>query len=772
MNEVLPTSHPLTWVVLAGSLLAAAALVSAPSLPEWGERHQPHHEPKSLLLPSGQRIGQSFAPIHSSLDAIAVWLDPAAGWPREGNLLIELEAGGRTSAATATLANIPESGLAVFQFPRPIRSPQGSEARLFVSLDRSDQRVALRYQIDATKYTEGALLHFDPRKQGDLAFQIRYRRPALGSRARQLGYATTIAAAGVVLAAALRQSQPHRILTDQKSRADTQLAFILGGVTALFYLAFFWQPGWWVGPSDFVKDTSYITASAAAVRQSTWPVWSHLTCGGMPLLGNPEGNTFSLATLLALLLEPEQALWLTLALEAGLGAAGAYLFARSLHASRLAGILAAFIYSLSGVYAYRLAEGFSMLGGPMALIPWVFLGVQKGSVLMGGLALAGMFLRGDVHVVIGVLAIVVLWCMYTMLRTRTWQPVRLLAGIAALAFLAASIKVLPYLEQPKLIGGTLHPYVAPLAQQGLLDEVFFKLPSRSVKIPVLHGELPEHYGNFGAYIGLLPVLLAVVGLLTKNRFRPYLLIGAAASFVLAEGTLFEYALRHIPPLDALLRVPTRLLPIFVLFVGILAAIGLDRIRIRSSVGRLLAAVITAFVLIDLASASSTILTDNLWQRTTGAVTSPQQPTLAPHANFSRADVYYAGTLLRAGYLLPHVCGDQNNPPEFLGAIENPTLIASLPAHLAPNTTHLNTPADPGEYRIAQRFVPAFSADRGIVIPADDGSVVLLTPRSNGGQEVTLRYLSATTRSQQILTGLLVVLTAGLFAPKHGRGPRK
>jgi len=824
----------IAWAIAILSLLAAISLVLSPTLNSWGLRHTADSSPTSLTLGYGHTIGQSFQPEFARLNTIVVWLKSDSILSQSGSLLLELKSENKTYQADTNFADIPPSGRAIFQFSQPIKMNPNSTAQFFLTPQTPGQKIELLYQIDGTKFTQGELIHFNEKlkKSGDLAFQIRYSRPALGNQTIQWGYALAIAIAGTITAISHKYFVNNNIFRNMfrdhsrrresylienkksmssasrnmvpedkqdRNRNDAWLGAILVGVmVTLFYLVFFWQPGFWVGTADFTKDTSYVQSSSQAIKSGSWPVWSHLTCGGMAAIGNPEGNTISLGTILGLTMPAEKALWLLLALEAGIGAAGAYLLARALKLTSLASITATAIYILSGTYAYRLAEGFTMLGGPTAFVPWVFLGLVQRKPFLAGLALAAMFLRGDVHVVIGIIIIVTIWLVFQSLRDRSWKPLAALATIAAISLLIGSIKILPYLEQPQLIGGALHPYVVPIIQSQQFNSVFLTITDRSLRIPTLHSQRPIHFGNFGSYIGIVPFVLAAIGIFSKNRYRTLLVISAAAAFLLSEGWLFDTVLRHLGPLDVLLRIPTRLLTIFVLFLGLLAGLGLDKIsrtnfaalargaglfnvspakqgKLRrknrqQNFVRLITVLITTFIIIDLTLATSTILSNNLWQRTATTLSLPQQPTLSPHTNFSPQDKSHSSTLLRSGYLLPQICGDQNNPPEFLSKIKQPTPISTSSTSLNPNSITLALSPNQIEYGIKSRFTSSALVDQGILVPAEDGSIDLIVPNNVVTQSATITYSSSTKRVQQILVVLLTLMI--VYTVKHAKVVKK
>lgn len=763
----------LRSLLVGGSALAAVLVLLAPPLPQWGERHAPHVHKPPLTLSSGQVVEQTVRFEARSLDLALLWTDTTVPLPSEGNVLLTVERAGATREARVAFRDVPPSGILVFALTPPLDAPAGSPGVLRVRLTHPGQTIALTYQSAERIYQDGALRYpSDRRVHGDLAFQLRYRRPALGTRTRQGLTALSIVLAGTVAAFLSRPSVSPTPPRPRLGRRDVWLVLAIGAAVAAFYGIFLLRPGFWVGPTDFSKDAAYLATSAAAVRSGSWPVWSHLTCGGMAALGNPEGSTMSLGTILALALPPDRALLLLLTLEAGIGAAGAVVLARLLGLSALGSATAAIVSLLSASFAYRIIEGLTPVGGAVAFLPWVFVALVRALrarggpwVILAGSALGAMFLRGDVHLVVGAALTVAVWCAVEAARQRSWNPVSVLVGVATVAALFGSIKILPYLEQPSLIGGDLPPYVVPFTRAGLLDDVFLSVHNRTVNPRPLHGRRPESWGNFGMYVGVLPLVLGGLGLLTKHPFRTPLALAALTAFLLSEGTLFEVALRHVGPLDVLLRIPSRLWSIFTLFLGLAAGLGLDRVAhaaapslLRRGLALLLLLALTA----DLGRATAVVFGQNLRWNLRAPRLTPDDQTLLPHAAAAPDDEHHPTKLLRAGFLLPKICGDQNNPPIFVKELRTPTPIASVPAELLANGIRLSAPAGPTDIIVRERFTSSWTTSHGTLVENADESVHLLMPRGNP-TTVTLTYRNPLRHVEQLLTAVLFVILGVILA---------
>ena len=759
------------WVLGGAAVLAAMLLLIAPPVPEWGEHHLPHADNKFLRLRDGEAVSQHFLFEHDRADLVVVWLEPGAV-PKDGELSLQVSTGQASAEAHLITDRVAVDGLVAFNFSEPVAGRTGERAELRLTY-HGPEAVQVAYQIDGSIYEPGELAyHPNLRKVGDLAWRIRYQRPALGSTGLSAAYATVLVlTAASIIAAGLTQAnvaaKPSGL-----ARREWLLAVGVGIGVLLLYAGLLLRPGVWLSPSDFSKDVSYVAATVESVQAGTWPTWSHITCGGMSLAGNPEGNSFSVATLFALVTSAETGLWLTLILEAGVAAAGMYLLARLLGLSRLSGLMAVGVVAVSASMINKLALGFSMLGGIWAATPWALLFLilaQRRSswpwAYLAGLALTFAFWRGDAHAILGAFALLGSWSVWEAVRQRNRQPFIPLLIIVALFFLGASVKILPYLEQPSLISTKLDPHVFVISAERHYDDMLLRKIDPTQPHTVRHG-VGEGYGYQGMYLGYLVLGLVVLGVLWPSRYRWPVLLSGLVLLVLLDGYLYDAFLRHVDLFKALLRMPSRLTIVWLPLVGLLAGAGLDVLRRRFKVPTVIASIVVLVALVDLGSGLLfSWQAGHFIQRTTQLPSRSAKPTLAKHVGTHEGDTYLASQLLAGGYLLPQVCGDQNNPAAFTRTVESPKAISEQPVTLSPARMTVETHS--GEPTVVDaRFVASWQPDHGVVLPADNGGLRLPA----GGVPVNLHYQLATKRAQQVLFSMILIVFAGAVIAASRRSP--
>lgn len=762
----------ISWAVIAGGIVAAVLLLAASHLPQWGRWHEPHAEQRYQQLKPGQTLAQTFLFEYPRLDGIRLMVDVSSGLPQVGTIQVEVAGDGNAQRGEVPVSAVDEEGNIFVSFASVGRAAVGSQGTLSLSLAGTQDPVFLRYQIDASKYPDGELAHSARPVQGDLAFAAHYQRPALGTWLYQAVYAVLIVGASVIVAWGLRH--PWWV-GGMFTRRDMAWAAMLGLLAFGWYAAWLVRSGVWLGPGDFVKDVSYLTASADALRRSTWPVWSHLTCGGMPLLGNPESNVLSLGTLLGLVFPAEQSLWMLLALEAGIGAMGSFLLARSFGVSRWGSAAAALVPVLAGAYPYRIVEGFTMIGAAIAFVPWILLGVLQawrnrgvGWAVMAGLGLTFMFWRGEVHILAGLLIVLGALALIAAWREKSIRPLLVMAVAGSVFFLGGSAKMLAYGEQPEFFAVKYRPYVAPLVASRLLDDVFLETHSRFYPVEVENGRRHEEWGNFGAYVGWPVIMLVALGFWQQKKWWWFIVVGFAAAFVLSEGTVFYWWLSHWGPLAGLLRMPTRLLAIVLVFGGVIAGTGFDRVVGwgRARWKHALTILLFGSMLIPMLAASTFIFMETTLRRATVPQPILLQPTLAFHRGIL-AD-RHAGALLRQGYLLPKLCADVLAEPDFVADEKNDLFpLVNQNASLVPNGVYLADVSGPATIVLKERHVPGMIVSRGIAYEGRQGQVVVRVPAGTAGP-LEVEYISATRHVQKFLALYTLVLAAGiLLFPRRG-----
>jgi hypothetical protein len=371
------------------------------------------------------------------------------------------------------------------------------------------------------------------------------------------------------------------------------LDLIAIGALALLNLGFFWQvlfdrammPA---GGGDLASFLYPMYGFASeSLRAGHLPLWNPYLFSGMPFAADIQSGLFYPINLLFELAGGSFSYTNMQALAVVhyvLGGAFAYLLARSLGASRLAGMIGGIVWMWSGFMVAQLGH-LNMV----EVAVWLPL-----ELLLLRLALVGVRLLLTVPLLSAVLAVaffaghtqlflyeLLALALFAALHGDYRRSLPVLAAAFAGAALLAAVQVLPSLELTRLSLRAGISYQEStkfaLAPAGLL----------TLLVPHFFGETSQNYWGswtttevFG-YAGILPLVFAVAALRlrrhSETRFWFWLAVmGVVLS--LGETTLLQgWLYRFVPGFDKV-RAPGRFLVYFDLGIAMLAAFGFDSLR--------------------------------------------------------------------------------------------------------------------------------------------------------------------------------------------------
>ena len=392
----------------------------------------------------------------------------------------------------------------------------------------------------------------------------------------------------VAITAVLRQGW-HKGKLKRPYHLDLLALAALG----LLNVAFFWQvlfDGAMVpaGGGDLASFLYPMYGFASqALRAGYLPLWNPYLFSGMPFAADIQSGLFYPLNLLFELAGGPfsyvnmQALAIV---HYALAGAFAYLLARSLGVSRLAGLIAGLVWMWSGFMVAQLGhlnmvEVASWLPLELLLLRLALLGIRPLlTVPLTSAVLAVAFFAGHTQLFLyELLALALFVAFYGDYR----RSVPVLSVVFAGAAVLAAVQILPSLELTRLSLRATISYQEStkfaLAPAGLL----------TLLVPHFFGENARNYWGswtttevFG-YAGILPLVMAAATLRlrrqTETRFWLWLaVLGILLS--LGEATVLQgWLYRFVPAFDKV-RAPGRFLVYFDLGIAMLAAFGLDALR--------------------------------------------------------------------------------------------------------------------------------------------------------------------------------------------------
>ncbi len=398
---------------------------------------------------------------------------------------------------------------------------------------------------------------------------------------------------------------------------NKKVAFAIFFLLALFFLLpIFSNIANW-GSYDWDQHFFYHGSARNAITKfGQFPLWNPFYCGGSPLLANPQSTFLSPFFLFVLMFGTVAGLKLEALAYMALGMFGMFLLARKLGAKILPSYFAAVVFMLSSWYSTRVVVGHTTFF-PFALMPWAVLFYlhakeKAGFALLSAATLAVMFLSGGIYPLYFTAMFIGIYALFDSVEQQKLKPVLIVAGIFALAALFSAAKLLPMLEFASGLENPTTQYNSfGYTLKGLLSRnqdisqndaqtgrALISDPDKLTEA-TLTGKVAWGWHEYSAYIGIIPVLLALIAAISYRK-NWKLLVLAAFFLVLSLGEFSPLpiwsALKQLPLIGAL-HGPSRLLILFAFCAALLGAKTLSDIKPISN--RYAVMAVLAIVLIDL-----------------------------------------------------------------------------------------------------------------------------------------------------------------------------
>lgn len=365
--------------------------------------------------------------------------------------------------------------------------------------------------------------------------------------------------------------------------------------------------------------------------QGALPLWNPYAFSGIPLLGDGQTAMFYPPNWLFWLLPPAHALTVVVLLQFSIAGVGAFLYARALGLRPAAALVAALAYMFNGFLVVRVVHLSIMAGA--ALVPWVFWAVervlQRATAQQLALAAGAVCVQAltghpqvPIYTAVAVGLYVLVYCVQHRQRgIRALLPLGWLGGVYVLGYALAAVQLAPWIEfasfSPRAAGAS-YEFVASQSLNRF-DWLLFLFPygyggpTRNWMQTTPAWDLPVYLWERLAYVGVLPLGLALVGVADLRRSRRVdaqanglqrqrliaLLVVLIVMLLITAGSSTPFGrLVYALPAIGKLRAYARAIAVVCFVVTVLAAFGVERLaRIRAGRGLDRAAVIAGAVLV-------------------------------------------------------------------------------------------------------------------------------------------------------------------------------
>ena len=381
------------------------------------------------------------------------------------------------------------------------------------------------------------------------------------------------------------------------------LALLCG---AFFWDALFLSRGQVLAGNDLANMFYHWHSFArSALAGGRLPLWNPYTLSGQPFIANPQPALFYPPTWLSLLMPVAASLSWIIVLHVWLGGAGMYAWLRAEGASRTGALFSAIVFAFSGYFLVRVQAGHLGVITTCAWLPVILWRYRVAltrrswaASIVAGIPVGLSFLAGHtasfVYVLLGVAAyalcaVVQRWRGHQ----RAWSgllPLGMAAAMVVTGLALASVQLLPLAQlalQSTRQAGLGYEFAARFSwPPGYL---------LTLLVPNFFGE-PVHTGYWGEgiydevifYAGVLPLILALLGIRLRHRLRTFLLALGLGALLLAfgqYGALHPVFFRWVP-LFSLTRAPARAGFLFVVAVAALGGLTFSALETATDEDRL------------------------------------------------------------------------------------------------------------------------------------------------------------------------------------------
>lgn len=356
-------------------------------------------------------------------------------------------------------------------------------------------------------------------------------------------------------------------------------------------------------------------ARETILKHHQFPLWNPYTCGGNVFLAHPTASFLSPLFIPVLLFGEVKGLKIEVIVYLIIGLFGMFLLSRHLKLKGYPALIPSFVYMLSAIYPLHVTAG--LVGEfTMAFVPYIFLFYikslqNKKYIWLAILFLSLMILGGNLRVVFIFPFLLFIYSIFLTIQSKKLLPIKMLCLMFVGAFLLTGIKTLPMTEF--FID---HPYLKD-NPQGVNPRTLFIMLFQKVQYYSPDSgyflKIPYDWCHCGAYIGIMPFLLFILGVILCFRSEWPLILSGLFLLLISmakQSPVNLWKIVHAIPGFSSLHSPPRFILGFIFTVSLISGIGLSKLENvlnKNSLMKLCIPIITIFILIDLITTNSYLL---------------------------------------------------------------------------------------------------------------------------------------------------------------------
>jgi hypothetical protein len=352
--------------------------------------------------------------------------------------------------------------------------------------------------------------------------------------------------------------------------------FILFLITSLFTLPIFSNINF-QGTRDWDQHCFFNEVPRDTIlRYNQFPFWNPYASGGRPLFANPQVSIFRPTFIFPLIFGCVVGLKIEIFVMLFIGMIGMYLLSIYYKINPISGILSASLFGISSFFSLHMAVGHTIFLA-FLLLPFIFLFFLKSFeninyIIFAAMAFALVIFWAPVQGLTIMALFLASYSIFLSLRQMSLKPVLYALVILIIAFSFGSVRIIPtldyVLDHPRL---TSSDDVTPLKETYRI----FLEREQSLSAQYL---TDQRYGwhEYGAYVGILPLVLFLAGVFLFWKREMALLISGIIAFIVSLGNFAGWSpwkILHMLPFFASTRVPSRFVIFAVFSIAIIVGLS-------------------------------------------------------------------------------------------------------------------------------------------------------------------------------------------------------
>ncbi|MDP2749605.1 MAG: hypothetical protein Q8O89_02105 [Nanoarchaeota archaeon] len=330
-----------------------------------------------------------------------------------------------------------------------------------------------------------------------------------------------------------------------------------------------------------IRDWSFFQVSTGILKKSLVenhqvPLWDPFSCGGRPLISNPQAAFISPLSITILLFGEIIGLKLNMLFLMIFGGIGCYCLARELKIGKISALLVPLVFTFSSYYSAYLVEGhyWNIVYGLFPFAFYFFVRAQKEIkfLIISGLLIAFMLFEGHSYGIAFSVLFLGIFSVLLTIKSKDKKPLLSFIFLAIIILFFVAVKIFPVMsyviENPRNVASENQAaYTLNLFWQGLTNS----------EQGAYDHQFPNQVAGwfeYSMYIGLIVVIIFLIGCLLLFK-RDWPLIIACLIFIFltfGQNLIINFwgLLQHLPVFSSMHH-PTRFKIFVLLCIALISA---------------------------------------------------------------------------------------------------------------------------------------------------------------------------------------------------------